>query len=107
MCCLRCDWAAEKSWDSSATALLIVAGSAFARGMMHVPSRDDLGRESRIVNRRCHDAADEAGEATVAVFVRRSTTMLVVPAAVGGKRNVAMSPTGSWDDCRLVPQVFV
>src|SRR5688572_22911858 len=107
MCCLRFEWASENSFDSSVTARRIVAGSAFTNGMIEVLSSVDLGRESRMVSSRCQDAADDAGEATVAVLVRRSTTMLVVPAVVGGKRKVATSPTGSCDDCRLVPQVFV
>src|SRR4051812_30851395 len=83
----------------------MVAASAFTSGLMAVCSLGDRGRESRIVIRRSHDAALERGSVIVAVFARRSTTTLVVPAAVAGKRNVATSPIWSCDDCRLLPQV--
>src|SRR4051812_25139176 len=101
MYCLRCGSARpeEKYSVKMAAARRIVLGSAFTSGTIEVCSPDCLGRESRIETRRCHVAEEDAGALIVAVLARRSTTMLVVPAADGGKRNVATSPTESWDDC--------
>src|SRR5438128_2278766 len=106
MCCLRCESLPPKICVSRFMARRSVAGSDLLTGTMAVFSLPDRGRESKTLRIRCHEAAELGADAIVTVFARRSTMMLVEPAADGGKRNVATSPAVSWEDCRLVPHVF-